>query len=77
VTEHTHDETEPEQEQVEGQAEPNMEEAPIYVYAIAMMKDGEVKLITQLPFLAHRQALMSDVVMTAKYIAGAIEDGKL
>jgi hypothetical protein len=80
VTEHTHDEVEPEAEQAEQeapQAEPNMEEAPIYVYAIAMMGDGEVKLITQLPFLAHRQALMSDVVMTSTYIASAIKDGKL
>lgn len=62
---------------VGGVAEPNMDEAPIYVYAIAMMPDGEVKLITQLPFLSHRQALMSDVTMTASFVVSAIKDGKL
>ena len=58
------------------QPEPQ-EPAPVFVYAIAMMADGEVKLVTELPFMAHRKALMSDVSMTAGYVLSAIKDGKL
>lgn len=54
------------------EAQQEVPQIPLYVYAIAMMPDGQVKLVTELPFDAERKAVSSDVVMTAQFIADSI-----
>lgn len=65
------------EEQVEGSPEPPVEQppTPIYVYAVAMMPNGDLKIVTELPFAAQRQAIPSDVIMTAGYIAEQVKSG--
>lgn len=48
---------------------------PLYVYAVVMLPDGELKLVTELPFAMERKAHSSDVIMTAKFIAEQVKSG--
>lgn len=69
--------TEVEPEAAPEEAHQHPQPQVVYVYAIAMMTDGEVKVFSQLPFSMQRLAVPSDIVMTSQYVVDVMKAGKL
>jgi hypothetical protein len=65
VTEVKVDEFEAENPHVQ---EDSVPEVPVFVFALAMLNNGEIKVVTDLPFESQRKALSSDIVMLTGYV---------